>query len=63
MKCSIDQVPGRTEELFRKWKSVTKKKKAVDTKELVSDERFEGCAKDILEKTAGILSTQPEHVI
>jgi alanyl-tRNA synthetase len=63
LKCEIDQVPGRTDELFKKWKSAVKKKKAVETMELVSDERFEGCPKDILEKTAGILSTQPEHVI
>ncbi|MBU0535620.1 MAG: alanine--tRNA ligase, partial [Nanoarchaeota archaeon] len=63
LECDIDQVPGRTQELFAKWKTAVKKKKPVDTKELVSTERFEACAKDILDKTSSILATQNEHVI
>lgn len=60
LRCDIDQVPGRADELFTKWKAVTKKKKAVETKELTSKERFKGNA---LAKTAEILATQPENVV
>ena len=60
LKCDIDQVPGRADELFTKWKAVVKKKKKVETKELKSVERFEG---DVLEKTAEILNTQPDNVV
>jgi len=28
--CSIDQIPGRVEELFSKWKMIVKKKQAVE---------------------------------
>lgn len=58
--CNVNQIPGRAEELFKKWKMVVKKKKQVDSHELTSTKCFEG---DCLCKTAAILRTQPEHVI
>ncbi|MBI4149932.1 alanine--tRNA ligase, partial [Candidatus Woesearchaeota archaeon] len=61
LKCSEKQVPARTEELFRKWKTVVKKKKPVDTKELTATEEFAG--EDVLVEVCKILQTQPEYVI
>ena len=60
-----DEVPGRANELFSKWKEArkaVKKKKEIDMKklELVSGDKFSG---DALAETAKILQTQPEHVI
>ncbi len=59
--CDERQVPARTEELFKKWKTATKKKKALDTKALTATEAFSG--EDILAEVCRILQTQPEHVI
>jgi len=61
------QLPARAEELFKKWKTArkaVKKKKQIDAKEfeLTSTEEYEGSDDDILEKTANILKTQPEHI-
>ncbi len=63
--CKPTQVPSRCEELFVKWKKVTKAKKAgtevlPELKKLVSVVEFEG---DALARAAEILKTQPEHVI
>ncbi len=58
LSCDADQVPGRAQELFEKWKSKVKKGKDVDTA-LSSEKRFEG---DALAQTAIILKTQSEHV-
>lgn len=59
-----EQVPGRAEELFRKWKKAkkaVKKKKDLDTEELelISDSEYDS---DALSKTAEVFKTQPEHV-
>ncbi|MBI2145285.1 alanine--tRNA ligase [Candidatus Woesearchaeota archaeon] len=56
--CDADQVPGRVEELFGKWKDAVKKGKSVDAV-LTSTTRYEG---DALENACGILSTQPENL-
>ena len=61
---SAEQVPARAEELFSKWKTArkaTKKGKKLEAKELElsSSESFDG---DVLEKTAEVLRTQPEHL-
>lgn len=60
----LEQVPSRTEELFRKWKEAKKalsknRQLSKGDLELASDEIFEG---DALLKAAEILKTQPEHV-
>ena len=61
----VDQLPGRVEELFEKWKKArkaAKKKKKADPKslDLTSTTVFKGG--DVLVKVADILKTQPEHV-
>ena len=55
------QIPGRCQELFDKWKKAVKKGKKVETKEyeLSSTAVFDGNA---IEEAAKILRTQPEHV-
>lgn len=57
--CAKDEIPGRARELFEKWKLIVKKKTKTDP-ELTSTEKHKG---DIIEKTAEILKTQPEHII
>lgn len=64
LKVPEDQIPARAEELFQKWKlarKAVKKKRKIDLKELElkSKQSYKG---DVLEKTAQVLSTQPEHV-
>ena len=56
--CRKEQIPGRAEELFTKWKDVVKKGKQIPFK-LESTQVFEG---DALARAAVILKTQPEHV-
>jgi alanyl-tRNA synthetase len=64
----VDQLPGRVEELFEKWKKARKssqKGKKLEPKELeelklTSTIAYKGG--DILVKLADILQTQPEHV-
>ncbi|MBW2983532.1 alanine--tRNA ligase [Candidatus Woesearchaeota archaeon] len=61
---SVEQLPGRAQELFDKWKKArkaVKKGKKIDIKglELTSKEKYEG---DALAKTAEILRTQPEVI-
>lgn len=58
------QVPGRAEELFKKWKKARKaekksKKLPPEEYELASTEEYRG---DVLSKTAEIFKTQQEHV-
>ncbi len=60
-----NMVPARAKELFNKWKTArkaVKKGKKIDLKELelTSDETSH--SENILEETAIILSTQPEHI-
>lgn len=56
-----NQLPGKTIELFEKWKKAVKKKQAMTAAEamLTSTTVFEG---DVLAELAKILKTQPEHV-
>src|SRR3989344_375091 len=60
LKCDMSQVPGRVEELFKKWKDAVKKGKKIDSKELSSTAKFDG---DVLAKVSEILRTPPEHVV
>ena len=60
----LNQIPARAQELFDKWKkarkAVKKKRKLAEQDlRLAKKESFEG---NILEKTAEILKTQPEHI-
>ncbi len=56
--CEPNQVPGRVEELFEKWKSAVKKGKSVDAR-LTSTTTYEG---DVLAKVVEVLRTQPENI-
>ncbi|MBI3037198.1 alanine--tRNA ligase [Candidatus Woesearchaeota archaeon] len=59
LSCEPNQVPGRVEELFEKWKAAVKKGKQVSP-ELTSIAKYdEG---DVLAKVTEILRTQPENV-
>ncbi len=58
LSCEPNQVPGRVEELFEKWKTAVKKGKPVDTR-LTSTAAYEG---DSLAKVVEILRTQPDNV-
>ena len=60
LSCSVDQIPGRVEELFLKWKAIVKKKQSVD-KNLTSTARYSG--DDVLKKACDVLKTQPEHFV
>jgi len=59
LDCNIEQLPGRLEELFRKWKDIVKKDKKVDKFVLTSKEEYKG---DILAKCSEILRTQKEYI-
>ena len=62
LKCSSDQIPARLEELFTKWKAVTKKGKKLSVEELqlTSTEEYKG---EVIPRACEILKTQPEHLI
>ncbi|MBW2990388.1 alanine--tRNA ligase [Candidatus Woesearchaeota archaeon] len=65
LKCDIDQLPGRVEELFDKWKQARKalkKQKKMIPAELMLTSTVAYKGEDILYKLADILKTQPEHV-
>ncbi len=59
LKCTKEQIPGRSLELFELWKNIVKKKKDVP-KKLISQTVYKG---EILTETARVLKTQPEHVV
>ncbi|MEK6968672.1 MAG: alanine--tRNA ligase [Nanoarchaeota archaeon] len=59
LKCDVEQIPGRADELFNKWKNIVKKGK-VESAELTSNKRFDG---DVVAETSKILKTQPEHLV
>lgn len=68
LRVEIPEVPARAEELFQKWKKAKKsikKKKEISNEELelTSKEKTEGSLTEILNKTAEILQTQPEHIL
>ncbi|MFT4283091.1 MAG: alanine--tRNA ligase [Candidatus Woesearchaeota archaeon] len=58
LDCNEKQIPLRAKELFDKWKQ--KKKGKINEIKLESTKEFKG---DILQETANILKTQPEHII
>lgn len=58
LKCEVNQIPGRADELFNKWKNIVKKGKK-ESVELESTKRFDG---DVVAETSMILKTQPEHL-
>ncbi len=59
LECKPEQIPGRAEELFEKWKQKVKKGKAVDAK-LTSSSSYDG---DVIKKASDIFRTQPEHLV
>lgn len=62
LNCSKKQVPGRVQELFEKWKKIVKK--GSDEKfVLISEESSDEPDDKLLSVAAGILKTQPEHVV
>jgi len=63
LKCSVDQIPGRCEELFQKWKTVVKKKKMVPILELTSVKASGESEEVILKDACRTLSSQPVHVV
>ncbi len=58
LNCEPNQLPGKVEELFEKWKDAVKKGKSVDAN-LTSTAAYEG---DVLAKVVEILRTQQENV-
>ncbi len=58
LSCEEKQIPARAQELFENWKKAKKGK--LDSTNLTSKEEYSG---DIIQKTADILKTQPEHII
>lgn len=60
---SMNQLPGRAEELFTKWKSAVKKGKAVDTTALQSTVETAGTEQEIIAKLCALVKTQPEHLV
>ena len=65
LKVELNQVPLRVQELFDKWKKArkaVKKKKEIYVKELeLTSKKIS--AGDLIEQTAKILNTQPEHIL
>ena len=65
LKVELNQVPARVSELFDKWKKArkaVKKKKEIDVKELELKIKKVSTG-DLIEQTAKILNTQPEHIL
>ena len=63
LNCSKEEVPGRAEELFNKWKNVIKKGKfSIEDFALTSAKKEQGSDQELLKKTALIFKTQPEFV-
>lgn len=62
LKCEGSQVPGRALELFELWKDVVKKGKERKSN-LVSKEKTSGSPKELVEKSAQLLKTQPEFLV
>ena len=64
LDCKINQVPARSQELFKKWKMVVKKKKTNDANnfKLTSTDESKDSETIILKNTATLLKTQPEHI-
>jgi alanyl-tRNA synthetase len=58
--CKPEQIPGRVQELFDKWKKARKGRLTAPEFKLTSGEKYSG---DSVAKAAEILQTQPENVI
>ncbi len=64
LNVELNHVPSRVQELFDKWKKArkaVKKKKQIDIKEFELKTKEESTG-NLIEKTAKILNTQPEHI-
>lgn len=59
LNCKVEQIPGRAEELFEKWKNKVKKGKQISI-ELKSTKISHGT---IILETSKILKTKPEHLV
>jgi alanyl-tRNA synthetase len=67
LECKPEEIIGRSEELFSKWKNAKKIAKKgepakPDDYTLVSKKVFDGPAHEIVPAVCKVLSTQPEHV-
>ncbi|NTV23642.1 MAG: alanine--tRNA ligase [Nanoarchaeota archaeon] len=64
LDCKLNQIPGRANELFEKWKKVVKKGKidGADDFRLVSKEESQDTEPLMLKNVALMLKTQPEHI-
>ena len=60
---SLHQLPGRADELFRKWKTVVKKGKEIETSALQSTAETSGSEQEIIAQLCMQLKTQPEHLV
>jgi len=63
LKCERDEIPGRVEELFQKWKKIVKKGEPKGSFKLESREKIRGTDKEIIAKASHLLKTQPEHIV
>lgn len=65
LDCKNEQIPGRADELFTKWKKVKKlrKQKQEIPSELLTLDSEISYPGDVLKEAARILKTQPEHII
>jgi alanyl-tRNA synthetase len=61
LNCTPNQVSGRVEELFTKWKKIVKKNNT-EKFELISIAESEEADDKIISKCAAILNTQPENI-
>ncbi|MCF7871539.1 alanine--tRNA ligase [Candidatus Woesearchaeota archaeon] len=61
LDCTKNKIPARAEEMFQKWKKIKKNK--LEKFNLESQETIDGNDAQIIQKTADILKTQPEHII
>ena len=62
LNCSNNQILGRVEELFTKWKKIVKKN-SLEKFELTSAVVSEDSEDKIISKAANILNTQPENIM
>jgi alanyl-tRNA synthetase len=62
LKCEREEIPGRVDELFQKWKKIVKKGEPKESFRLESKEKSSGSDKEIIEKASFSLKTQPEHL-
>ena len=58
LECEVNQIPGRVEELFKKWKDKVKKKKEIDIK-LTSTKTYEG---DVIKQAIQHLSVSKDQL-